>query len=97
MTEASQSILDAAIDQDPSTLKVRQTIFRSILAGMPIDEALIAEMTGLGNSVVRSTVDRLVAAGIATTDAGEGVSAIRGRVRGPHGPQLEAFDSDLRE
>ena len=73
MTEARQSILDTAIDQDPSTLKVRQTIFRSILAGMPIDEALISEVTGLGNSVVRSTVDRLVAAGIATTDAGEGV------------------------
>ena len=72
MTEASESILDAAIGGDPSTLAVRQTVFRSILAGQPIGEARISELTGLDEAVVGSTIDRLVAAGIATTDGDGG-------------------------
>ena len=68
MSDTSGSILDAAVDADPATLAVRQAAFRSILAGQTIDEARIAELTGLDAAMVRSAVDRLVAAGIATTD-----------------------------
>ncbi|MDA8117774.1 MAG: organomercurial lyase [Actinomycetota bacterium] len=70
MSDTSGSILDAAIDAEPSTLAIRQAAFRAILSGIAIDEARVAEITGLDTALVGSTVDRLVAAGIATTDTG---------------------------
>ncbi|MDA8386064.1 MAG: organomercurial lyase [Actinomycetota bacterium] len=72
MPEPSGSILDAAVDTDPVTLAVRRAAFRAILGGDTMEEARIADLTGLDGATVRSAVDRLVAAGIATTNAGEG-------------------------
>ncbi len=76
MPATTESILDAAVDGGASTLAVRRTVFHSMLAGTAINEARISELTGLDPGTVKGTVDRLVAAGIATTDGAKGAQRL---------------------
>lgn len=63
---SQDSILDAAVATDATTLAIRRALFRSLLSGEPVDHHTAARSTGLDESVVRETVVQLVGAGVAT-------------------------------
>jgi hypothetical protein len=70
---AIDSILDAAVGADSSTLAVRKFLFHAMLSGQAVPARTVALSTDLDEPKVRDIIDQLVKAGVATvTNDGQG-------------------------